>query len=272
VVFFTDLTRYFASSQAILFHSYNYAHFQGTGWFSLTAKRTISIIQIVLAVLVAAGIAWLVFKVVSYNQAQQVYRDIEKAYANESSGLFNEKPPVDLAALQSEYPDVVAWIAMDDVDVSYPVVQGDDNDFYLYNDPSGNNNIDGSVFLDYRTKSLDTDLYALMYGHNMIDESMFGQLDNYVDEGFYNAGTGSFMVYTPEGSYRYKIFAVNIVDPMDEVYQVGFTNTQVFGAFVRQLKERSMYDTGVDVEGYDHVLTLSTCSDTNRLVLSAKRM
>ena len=225
-----------------------------------------------LAVLVAVGIGWIVFKAVSYNQAQQVYRDIAKAYANESGGLFNEKAPVDLAALQSEYPDIVAWIAMDDVDVSYPVVQGDDNDFYLYNDPSGNSNIDGSIFLDYRTKSLDTDLYALMYGHNMLDESMFGQLDNYVDEDFYKAGTGSFMLYTPNGSYRYKIFAVNIVDPTDEVYQTGFVNTQVFGAFVRQLKESSMYDTGVEVEGFDHVITLSTCSDSNRLVLSAKRM
>ena len=225
-----------------------------------------------LAVLVAVGIGWIVFKAVSYNQAQQVYRDIEKAYAGESSGLFNEKSPVDLAALQSEYPDVVAWIAMDDVNVSYPVVQGTDNDFYLHNDPSGNSNIDGSIFLDWRNGSLDSDLYALVYGHNMLDESMFGLLDNYTDENFYKAGTGSFMLYTPNGTYRYKIFSVSVVDPTDDVYQAGFTNSQAFDAFVRQLKEKSMYDTGVDVSGSDHVITLSTCSDSDRLVLCAKRM
>ncbi|MBQ9003371.1 MAG: hypothetical protein IJ087_16095, partial [Eggerthellaceae bacterium] len=63
-----------------------------------------------------------------------------------------------------------------------------------------------------------------------------------------------------------------IVDPSDDTYQVGFTNTQAFDAFARQLKERSMYDTGVEVAGYDHVITLSTCSSSNRLVLSAKRL
>jgi len=124
--------------------------------------------------------------------------------------------------------------------------------------------------LDYRAKSLDTDLYDLIYGHNMRDESMYGQLDNYVNEDFYKQGTGAFYIYTPKGSYRYKIFAVDIVDPADDVYQMGFKNPQVFGAFVKQLKNNSMYETGVEVEGYDRIVTLSTCSSTNRLVLSAK--
>ena len=161
---------------------------------------------------------------------------------------------------------------MDDVDISYPIVQGDDNEYYLHCDPANQPSVDGSIFLDSRNKSLDTDLYALVYGHNMLDESMFGQLDEYTSEDFYNRGTGSFNIYTPKGSYRYKIFAANVVDPSDDAYQAGFTNTQAFDAFVKQLKARSMYDTGVDVVGSDHVVTLSTCSDTNRLVLSAKRL
>ena len=238
-------------------------------------RKAITAVQAVIAVLVVAGIAWLAYKLVGYNQAQQIYHDIEAAYASEvqaDPGSGPEASPVDFDALQQQYPDVVGWLKMDDVDVSYPIVQGSDNDFYLYNDPSGQSNIDGSIFLDYRNKSLDTDLYALIYGHNMLDESMFGQLDNYVDEDFYRKGTGAFYIYTPNGSYRYKIFAVNIVDPTDDAYQAGFTNTQVFGSFVKQLKESSMYDTGVEVAGYDHVITLSTCSDVDRLVLCAKRM
>lgn len=233
-------------------------------------KRTaLTVAQAVIALLIAAGAAWLVFKLIGYQQGQQVYRDIESAYATQD--ITNESH-IDFAALQEQYPDVVAWIKMDDVDISYPIVQGFDNEYYLHCDPSNQENVDGSIFLDYRNKSLDTDLYALIYGHNMRDESMFGQLDEYTSEDFYNRGTGSFTVYTPEETYRYKIFAVNIVDPSDDVYQVGFTNTQAFDAFVQNLKERSMYNTGVDVSGSDHVITLSTCSDTNRLVLCAKRM
>ena len=233
-------------------------------------KRTIiTVIQVVIALLIAAGAVWLAYKLVGYHQGQQVYRDIESAYA--SQDIMNESR-IDFESLQEQYPDVVAWIKMDDVDVSYPIVQGADNDYYLHNDPANQPNVDGSVFLDYRNKSLDTDLYALVYGHNMMDESMFGQLDEYTSEDFYNRGTGSFNIYTPTGAYRYKIFAVNIVDPSDDAYQTGFANTQAFDAFAKQLKARSLYETGVDVVGSDHVITLSTCSDTNRLVLSAKRL
>ena len=242
----------------------------------MNARKAITAVQLLILALVVAGVAWLVFKFVTYNQAQQVYRDIETAYASETPAASGSSAatasPIDFAALHNDYPDVVGWLKMDDVDISYPIVQGTDNEHYLHYDPAGNANIDGSIFLDYRNKSLDTDLYALVYGHNMLDESMFGQLDEYTSADFYNKGTGAFYIYTPKGAYRYKIFAVNVVDPTDDAYQVGFTNTLAFAAFVKQLKANSMYDTGVDVAGYDHVVTLSTCSDTNRLVVCAKRV
>ena len=236
-------------------------------------KTAITAVQVVIGALVVVSVGWLAFKLIGYNQAQQVYRDIDAAYASEVQGAYNGEPsPIDFASLQEQYPDVVGWLKMDDVDISYPIVQGSDNDYYLSHDPSGASNIDGAIFLDYRNKSLDTDLYALVYGHNMLDESMFGHLDEYTNEAFYQKGTDAFSIYTPKGSYRYKIFAVNIVDPTDDAYQAGFTNTLAFAAFVKQLKANSMYDTGVDVAGYDHVVTLSTCSDTNRLIISAKRI
>lgn len=235
-------------------------------------RAKVSAVQAVLAVLVIIGVGWLVFKLVGYYQAQQVYHNIRSAYATQPSEGANDAFSVDFAALQERYPDVVGWVKMDDVDVSYPIVQSTDNDHYLHYDPSGAASIDGSIFLDYRNKSLDADSHCLVYGHNMLDESMFGQLDGYTDQQFYQRGSSTFTLCTPAGSYRYKIFAVNIVDPSDDTYTVGFTNTQVFDAFVRQLKERSMYDTGVEVSGSDHVVTLSTCSDTNRLVLCAKRL
>ena len=231
-------------------------------------RKALTIVQIVLALLIVAGAAWLVVKLVGYWQAQQIYRDIESAYASETDEGFT----VDFDALREQYPDVVAWIKMDDVDISYPIVQGDDNEHYLHYDPADQPSVSGSIFLDSRNKSLDTDLYALIYGHNMRDESMFGQLDEYVSQEFYDRGTDAFTIYTPDGKYRYQIFAADIVDPTSEVYTQGFTNAQVFDAFVQQLQDDSMYETGVEATGNDHVITLSTCSSSNRLVLSAKRV
>ncbi|MBQ9002885.1 MAG: hypothetical protein IJ087_13625, partial [Eggerthellaceae bacterium] len=48
--------------------------------------------------------------------------------------------------------------------------------------------------------------------------------------------TGTFRLYTSTAVYRYQIFAVNVVDPSDDTYQVGFINTQAFatwGSWVR---------------------------------------
>lgn len=233
-------------------------------------KKAITAIQVVLGLLIVAGIAWLVFKGVGYHQSQQIYREIESAYANETPGESGS--PVDFAALQQEYPDIVGWLKVDDVDISYPIVQGKDNDFYLHHDPSGAYNDAGSVFLDYRNNSFYDDLHALVYAHNRIDESMFGPLDNFVEESFFQNGLGGFTIYTPDATYRYQIFAADIVYPTDEAYQVGFNNTQVFDAYVKTLKQRSMYETGVEVSGSDHIVTLSTCSGNNRLVLSGKRI
>ena len=232
-------------------------------------KKVLTGVQIALAVLVIAGIVWIAFKVVGYNQAQQVYHEIEAAYA--SQPVDGDPSSIDFSDLQEKYPNAVGWLKMDDVDVSYPIMHGTDNEYYLDYGPDGEYNLAGSVFMDYRNKSFN-DLHVLLYGHNMMDESMFGPLDEYTSEQFYRSGTGAFTVFTPDASYRYKIFAVNVVGPTDSVYQTGYQNPTVFSGYVKQLKENSMYDTGVEVSGADHVVTLSTCSADDRLVLSAKRI
>ncbi len=241
-----------------------------------TKRRTIVIIQIVLAVLVIVGAGWLASKAFGYNQAQKTYRDMQVAYADElgssDPNSTNASCPVDFTSLQGEYPDVVAWLKMDDVDLSYPVVQGSDNDHYLDYDATGASSIDGAIFLDYRNKSIADDKHVLIYGHNMLDESMFGPLDNYTAESFYREGKDTFTIYTPRAAYRYQIFAVAVVDPSDDTYTTGFHNEVVFDSFVKGLKEKSMYGTDVDVTGADYVVTLSTCSANDRLVLNAKRI
>lgn len=236
-------------------------------------KRIFTAMQIVLAVLVVAGAGWIAYKVIGYSQAQQVYRDMELAYADELDSAGEAVAcPIDFAALQQDHPDVVAWLKMDDMDLSYAIVQGQDNDHYLYYDISDQPSIDGSIFLDYRNKSIADDKHAIVYGHNMMDESMFGQLDSYTVESFYRNGKGTFTIYTPQAAYRYQIFAVAIVDPTDDAYTTGFRNEVVFDSFVKGLKEKSMYEADIDVTGADYVVTLSTCSASDRLVLSAKRI
>lgn len=194
-----------------------------------------------------------------------MYDDMRAAYA-----ATDGRQKVDLDALIGDYPNAVGWIHLDDADIDYPIVQGSDNSYYLSHDATDAYSISGAVFLDYRNKSLANDLYALVYAHNMLDNSMFSLLTQYQDQSFYESGKGTFWVATPEATLYYQVFAVNVVDKTDDIFTVGFTGTDDFSAFVGSIKGRSLYDTGVEVSGTDQVITLSTCSDYNRLVISAK--
>ena len=232
---------------------------------SSAKKRPITIVQVVLLAIAAIALIWVAAKLVGYSQGQQIYRSMQSAYAQDGG--------VDFSALAKDYPGAVAWIRMDDLKtIDYPVMHGSDNDFYLHNDPRGESSVDGSIFLDYRNNAVNTDMHSIVYGHNMRDGSMFGTLKSYTDQDFYQNGSGKFTVFTPTGTYRYQIFAINIVDPTDDTFLVGFSDQKTFGSFADQLKANSMYDTGVAVTGYDQIVTLSTCSSTDRLVVSAKRV
>ena len=235
-------------------------------------KRVILIVQIALAIVAIACVIWLAVKMAGYNQAQQVYEELQQAYADDFGESFDPDTNINFDELKQQYPQVVGWLKMDDLEISYPIVQTTDNTHYLNYDATDAPSIDGAIFLDYRNASFSDDLHALVYGHNMLDGSMFGTLQQYIDEQFYRNGKGTFAIYTPTGSYQYKIFAVQVVDASNEAYTVGYKTAEVYDSFVNNLKEGSLYDTGVEMESLDHVVTLSTCTDTDRLIVSGKRI
>lgn len=236
--------------------------------------KVISRIQVVLALLAVCGVAWLGWTGFDYLQARGVYDGLREAYANESDPSATTAEDIDFAALTADYPNAVGWIHFDaeDTKVDYPVVHGTDNEHYLHYDATDTYSRYGSIFMDYRNNSFTTDLHTIVYGHNMLDDGMFGGLHKYDDEEYFKNNPTTFWIATPEGVYHYQIFALNVVDPDDDIFTVGYKNTEVFNAFVQKIKEESIYDTGVSVEGTDRVVSLVTCSDPNtqRFVISAK--
>lgn len=226
-------------------------------------------VQVLLAVIAVAGIAYLGWKGWGYLSSRNFYSSVREAYASEDA---SGSETIDFAKLTADYPGAIAWIHFDssDVAIDYPVIKGDDNEFYLRHDLNGDYSTNGTIFMDYRNNSLAEDLHTLVYGHNMLDGSMFSNLSKYTDEEFYTKETSTFWIATPEATYHYEIFAVSIVDPYSDIYTVGYKSSDVFEAFVQQIKDASLYDTGVSVSGTDRIVTLSTCSRPNRLVVSAK--
>ena len=86
---------------------------------------------------------------------------------------------IGLEKLQRENPDVVAWIVIPDTPISYPVLQGTDNAFYLKHNWKKERNSGGSIFMECKNNPDFTDFNTLVYGHRMRDSSMFNALRHF---------------------------------------------------------------------------------------------
>ena len=241
----------------------------------------------VAAALVALGAAgMLVWTWWGYRQSARAFEQLQQQYttpaATPETAEEEETGPalleVDFDALREDWPDVVAWIQWPLMGIDFPIVHGRTNTQYLRTLPDGTWNNGGSIFLEANNQGID-DWHAIVYGHNMRDGSMFGMLKSYLEESFFaeNGGAASFILYTPEGVWQYDVFSIEKVMSTDpEVYMVGYLPGEEFTAFVQGMKDRSLYDMGVEVDGTLPVMTLSTCNTVgaaqgHRVVLHAVR-
>ena len=224
------------------------------------------IVQILAGLVVLGVLGVLLWTWWGYRQSEETFTEIQQQYttpagdtaAGEESTLLD----VDFDALQEEWPDVVGWIQWPLMGIDFPIVQGSTNTQYLRRLPDGTWNNGGSIFLEANNQSL-LDWHAIVYGHNMRDGSMFGQLKSYLKEEYFqeNGGAASFLLYTPEGIWQYDVFSVEQVGSTDtSVYMVGFLPGEDFTDFVQNMKARSLYDMGTEVDGTRPVMTLSTCA------------
>ena len=106
--------------------------------------------------------------------------------------------------------DVKAWLTLDNTAIDYPVVQGENNFSYINTDVYGDFALAGSIFLDSDCDGSFHDPYSLLYGHHMENSKMFGDLDLYKDEAFFNENTTGTLVL-PDRTYHLQIFACLLV-------------------------------------------------------------
>lgn len=254
-----------------------------------TAHRKTSPVTVLGILLIFAAAVYLGMIFYRYYASDKEYRELEQqvfgtetekqANASEETGTQDGKLTAEdqeilqaLKDLQQENPDVIGWIRFDNLDVSYPVMQCEDNEYYLKHTFKKESNPAGSIFMEAANTKDFEDCHTILYGHNMKNLSMFGVLKKYKTEDFYGENP-YFTIYTTEHVYRYQIFAYYDISMDADLYTIGFRPDEVFQSFVDEMCQRSYYDTGIDVTSKDKVLTLSTCSTKgNRFVVNAKRM
>lgn len=183
---------------------------------------------------------------------------------------------VDFHALKSVNEDVIGWIYIEALDgVSYPIVQGDDNDTYLHTTYEGNYNFAGTIFIDYENSPDFSDCNTLVYGHNMKNDSMFGSLDNFVKNSETYAKSKYFWILTPDGDYRYEIVSAYTTAVNSPTYTLFKGPGKEFQTYLETIKGYSAIETTVrEMTIKDRIVTLSTCTGNSatRFVVQGVRV
>ncbi|MDD3192975.1 MAG: Ig-like domain-containing protein [Oscillospiraceae bacterium] len=170
------------------------------------------------------------------------------------------------ASLWEMNEDIVGWLSIDGTQVNYPVVQTDDNDYYLHKDFSKADNKYGIPFADCRVDISKPSTNIPIYSHNMKDGQMFGELINYESLAYYQAHPViNFDSLYEEG--KYKIVSIFLASTLPEhapnfEYHnfIEAETDEELMSFANEVISRSLIVTGVDIQPGDQLVTLSTCT------------
>ena len=257
-------------------------------------KKGRLLLMAVLALVLAGSVGMLIRQNIQYRKGQEAYAEAEalvelpdlsqlpQPEREEAEKIPDEEAPsgeeapaeerpvyvdpyadalreMDFSALREVNSDVLGWILIPGTAVSYPLVQGADNDYYLNHTWKKWTSAVGSIFLECRNSRDLSDFNTMIYGHRMNNGSMFASLKNYKQQSWWSAHP---YVYITDdaGSHKYEIFAAYEVSTEGETYRLSFRDDQEKQAFIDYCLAQSVIETGVTPRTYDRIVTLSTCT------------
>lgn len=246
----------------------------------------------VLAVVLVVSVVMLVRRQMEYRRGEEIYQEAETLVElpdlselpapeiqepeQETQSEMEEEPdqeekPVyvdpyadalrnmDFTALREVNDDVLGWIVIPNTVLSYPLVQGDDNEYYLDHTWKKWTSVVGAIFMEYANSPDLGNFNTIIYGHRMNNGSMFASLKYYKNLSYWQAHPYVYIT-NDAGSHQYEIFAAYEVSTTGETYRLQFADTQARQDFIDYCLAQSVIDTGVVPNTYDRVLTLSTCT------------
>lgn len=248
-------------------------------------KKTLRIgLAVTAAVLLCGGI-YLLFKddfqqKTEWNKVKKYAPNPEVCEALENAVQLNESPEIpqeieDEMASQVQdfsenYDNSVGWIYVPDTHINYPVMQSEDNDFYLHHAADGSYLYAGSIFLDYRCDADFWGVSNILYGHNMSNRSMFADVTNFTDRTYFDSHRYGWLT-TENDVFCVYFFAVDVTENTGGIYNTDADWRTVMSEVVN----RAVIYDDIAISDTDKLLMLSTCTgadSSSRTVLVGKMM
>ncbi len=238
-------------------------------------KRTIKkviIIVVVLAVLVCAGFfGYRYYQNYKYQESLKQHEETfdslrqEKNTDNDGKAVIEGTSPThDFNSYWKQNKDIYAFVTVDGTGVDYPILQNEEDNYYLMRNLDGSEGYPGCIYTN-RINSMQFDDYlTVIYGHNMKNKTMFGSLHNFDDEDFCKTHT-EFTIETPEELLTYRIFAVVNFTDDNITYYLDPKDPSSVSTFVNSIKTESAgrqpdyIDDSVEISDSDHLVVLATC-------------
>lgn len=206
-------------------------------------------------------------KLYDYYKSDSYYEDVQDSLLEgekvDPSANTDDDIPVVEGATQIDWEqfkdtDAVAWVQLDDI--NYPVYHDDGSMFYLRHLPDGTYASAGSIFLYGENSGDFSDQSSFIYGHNMLNGTMFGKLKNYAKQEY---GDHYFYVYLPDGTrHKYQFFSVASVGEASQAYTWSFADENAFVEWQKWMKSQSLIDCSAPIDTGKRYVTLSTCNGT----------
>lgn len=183
----------------------------------------------------------------------------QEAPIEDEDPFIDELVEKNLDALRQVNPDVLGWIEIPGTQLAYPIMDGDDNEYYLDHTWDKKSSAVGSIFLERLNDSDLRDFNTLIYGHRMKNGSMFGSLKYFNTNEHYEKHPYVYILDN-EGVHRYEIFSAYTAPVEGATFVYGFRNEAGMQLFIDYCISKSHIDTGVVPTVDDKILTLVTCT------------
>ncbi len=192
------------------------------------------------------------------SEAKSTISDNQLGEIITSSGI-----KIDFENLQKKNKDIYAWITIPETRVDYPIVQSysEDDDFYLNHNIDKKYDINGSIYTEKHNKTDFSDPVTVIYGHNMLDGSMFQTLHSFRDKNFFEENKYIY-IYLPDRILTYTIVSAYKWDNRHILNSFDFSDSEVFTEYLETIENPNSLEVNrrdFDLSTSDKILTLSTC-------------
>ncbi|MFT9077787.1 class B sortase [Ethanoligenens sp.] len=237
------------------------------GFYHLAARiRGFVVRKKVLVSVVSAAVALGCAGCILYVQTSHTVPAAAKPATSQSSISAMSAPSAplpskkaDILSAQQKNSDVIGWLTVPGTDLDMPIVHTADNSYYLTHNLEKQTYKKGQPFLDYRNDPENLGHNSIIYGHNMGDGQLFGELKQFKDLNFLNQHPVLYFGTADTDRY-WKIFAVYTTDVNFYYINTDFPTDNDFSNLVDRMRAQSLFNTNVDVAPTDKILTLSTCT------------